>query len=610
MNRAAFRRHRYRALAAALVVFALLLALIYRGPLVAWFSGAPTEGRAETATSQAPSRVDAEGSESRAAREGVAADTPSLPPQQFSEQVLVSLRTAFDAYEEIRARLAADTLEEVAPRAERVLGALRSAAQSTRGLPRVQETLEEGAEAAQKLTEANELDGARLAFGELSRALIALGGADPRLSDGWSVFECPMTQGYSKWMQRSDQLMNPYMGQRMLSCGSEAEWRGGPAELEPQPHAVASSERHAHAVGEIAYYTCPMHPSVKQPGPGACPICGMDLTPVTRQEVESGVIIIDAARRQLIGVKTAQVERRSIEKTIRTVGEVTYDEARLVDVSTKFSGWIEELYADSIGVRVKKGQTLFTVYSPQLYAAQQELLIASSRDRGPSAAGLLLDSAKRRLKLWDVPSRFIDQVLETRKAVRNVPIVAPATGFVIEKNVVEGSAIEPGARLFRIANLDKIWIEAELYESELPLVTKGQEAVVTLPYLPGTRFTGRVTFVYPYLSGETRTGQVRIELDNQDLELKPDMYATVELVTDRGERLVVPESAVIYAGPRRLVFIDLGEGRLRPQEIEVGIKTDDAYEVLSGLRSGDTVVTSGNFLVAAESRLKSAEGAW
>jgi Cu(I)/Ag(I) efflux system membrane fusion protein len=164
--------------------------------------------------------------------------------------------------------------------------------------------------------------------------------------------------------------------------------------------------------------------------------------------------------------------------------------------------------------------------------------------------------------------------------------------------------------LLRIANLDKVWIEAELYEAELPLVEVGQPAAVTLSYLPDKRFTGKITFVYPYLSGATRTGKVRIELDNDKVELKPDMYANVELSVERGERLVVPESAVIYAGPRRLVFVDLGEGKLRPQEIEVGVKTGDWYEVRKGLSAGQKVVTSGNFLVAAESRLKSASGQW
>jgi Cu(I)/Ag(I) efflux system membrane fusion protein len=253
------------------------------------------------------------------------------------------------------------------------------------------------------------------------------------------------------------------------------------------------------------------------------------------------------------------------------------------------------------------------VYSPEVYGALQDLLIAersTAFERASMRPSPLFDAAKQRLSLWDIPSGVVARTLEKRQVPRYVPIVAPATGFIVEKNVVEGSTVEPGARLFRIANLDKVWIEAELYESELPLVEVGHPATVTLAYLPDRRIDGKVTYVYPYLSGKTRTGQVRIELENRKVELKPDMYANVELTVDRGERLMVPESAVIYAGPRRLVFVDLGEGKLRPQEVQVGIQVDDAYEVLGGLSQGQKVVTSGNFLIAAESRLKSATQQW
>jgi Cu(I)/Ag(I) efflux system membrane fusion protein len=181
---------------------------------------------------------------------------------------------------------------------------------------------------------------------------------------------------------------------------------------------------------------------------------------------------------------------------------------------------------------------------------------------------------------------------------------------VVEKNVFDGSAVEPGMRLMRIANLDKVWIEAELYEAEIPLVPVGHQAKVTLPYLPEKEFEGKVTFVYPYLDPKTRTGKVRVELANKDVELKPEMYANVALTVSRGERLVVPDSAVIYSGPRRIVFVDIGQDRLKPREIKVGIRSGDYYEVQEGLRAGERVVTSGNFLIAADSRLKSAAEMW
>jgi len=382
-----------------------------------------------------------------------------------------------------------------------------------------------------------------------------------------------------------------------------------------QPKAGAESADGGEG-GDIAYYTCSMHPSVKKHEPGTCPICSMDLVPVTREEVETGVIMVDAQRRQLIGVRTALVESRPVVVTIRAVGKVAYDETRLSDVSLKYRGWIGTLHADAPGQLVRKGEPLFTLYSPELYAAQEEFLAALASQKAarettaPDRADYLVEASRQRLRLWDLEDAEIDRIAERGQAAKYLPITSPVTGYLVEKAVVEGAAVQPGMRLYRIAALDRVWVEAEVYESELPLVSVGQDAEVTLPYLPGETFRGRVSFVYPFLEGRTRTGRVRIELANRGLQLKPDMYATVMLKADRGERPVVPEEAILYAGPRRLVFLDLGEGRLRPQEIQVGLKSSDAYEVLSGLKVGDRVVSSGNFLVGAESRLKSATGQW
>jgi Cu(I)/Ag(I) efflux system membrane fusion protein len=342
----------------------------------------------------------------------------------------------------------------------------------------------------------------------------------------------------------------------------------------------------------------------------------MDLVPVTREEVETGVIFVDSQRRQAIGVRTAPVETRAASVHIRAVGKLVYDETRLAEVTMKYRGWVGELFADATGMHVRQGEPLFTLYSPELYAAQEELATAlasqetARQSSVPNRADYLVEAARTRLRLWDIKDWQIDEIAKTGKPLEYLPIVSPVTGYVIEKNVVEGATVEPGKTLYRIAGLDRIWIEAEVYESELPLIDMGQKAEVTLAYLPGKKFTGRVSFIYPYLEDKTRTGRIRVELPNPGLELKPDMYANVDLGEERGERLVVPEEAVIYAGPRRLVFLDLGEGRLRAQEIEVGIKTGDYYEVLSGLDEGDVVVTSGNFLIAAESRLKSAATQW
>lgn len=534
-----------------------------------------------------------------------------LPEQKFKDPILASLRTAYLAYEEVRVRLAEDDLDDVKPRAERLEKSLRAALAGLDGAPRAKEEIEKGADAARKLVEAKDLDKARGAFSTLSRTMVRLAGADERLGKGHHVFECPMAKGFgfNEWVQPSATLSNPYMGKKMPTCGSEVS----PPKVGAEPAAAKSEKADS---GKVAYYTCPMHPSVHQPKPGQCPICGMTLTPVSEQEVKEGVIQVDYKRRQLIGVRTGAVEKKDIVQHIRTVGTIAYDQTRLADVSLKFSGWIRTLYADSIGKKVKRGHALFTIYSPDVYSAEQELLTAQQSgvvalDGGmPDPRNFMEKAIRQRFRLWDVPVGVVDHIIKKRETIRYIPIVSPATGYVVEKNVVEGSSVKPGQRLFRIANLDKVWIEADLYESELPMVKLGQEAQVTLAYVPDRKFKGKVTFIYPYLDNKTRTGRVRIELPNRDVELKPDMYANVGIDIDLGEKLVIPDSAVVYAGPRRIVFVDLGGGKLKPQEIKVGVHSDDMYEVLSGLQAGQRVVTSGNFLIGAESRLKSATGQW
>ncbi|MFQ5792267.1 MAG: efflux RND transporter periplasmic adaptor subunit [Acidobacteriota bacterium] len=537
----------------------------------------------------------------------------ALARQGLPAPVLEPLRRSLSAFEEVRELLARDRLEGIDVTASRLASTLGQAESEASGLPpRTQSILEEGAKVADSLSVAKDLKGAREAFGELSRLFLVMANVDPRLLEGWHVFECPMTKTFPKWMQPSSELENPFMGQAMPRCGTPSDLTVTP------PSSLSEVEahiEHAHE-GEVAYYTCSMHPSVKSDAPGTCPICSMDLVPVTRQEVETGVIFVDAQRRQTIGVRTAPVKRQPVSVHICAVGKSLYDETRLAEVSVKYKGWIGKLYANATGEPVRKGKPLFTLYSPELYAAQEEFLTALASQRAaratsvPHRADYLVEAARKKLRLWDIQDWQIDRIAESGEPLEYIPIVSPVSGYVIEKNVVEGASVESGRTLYRIAGLDKIWIEAEVYESEIPLIEVGQEAEVTLPYLPGRKFRGRVSFVYPYLEAESRTGRVRIALPNPGLDLRPDMYANVGLSQERGERLVVPEEAVLYVGPRRLVFLDLGEGRLRPQEIEVGVKSGDFYEVLSGLEEGDVVVTSGNFLIAAESRIKSAAKQW
>ena len=396
------------------------------------------------------------------------------------------------------------------------------------------------------------------------------------------------------------------------------------AREEPPRQAAPAHDHGAHGPGahdrggEISHYTCPMHPSVRQEGPGACPICGMDLTPVTAEQTASDGVVIAPEQQRLLGVGTSPVERRAVESGIRATGRVAFDETRLEDVTVKYGGYIGRLYVEETGQPVRKGQTLFTLYSPELYAAQQEYLIALASQRAaqataaPDRADYLVRASRQKLRLWDLSESQVRALASRGTPVREVPFPSPASGYVVEKDVVEGAAVQPGMRLYRIAALDRVWVEAEVYESELPRVRLGQRAAVTLPSLPGESFEGRVSRVLPALDPETRTARVRIEIANRSggagPVLRPDMYADVALAAPGREALMVPESAVLFTGPRRLVYVDAGQGGFQQREVSLGARSDGFYEVLAGLQEGERVVTSGNFLVDAEARLRGQAG--
>ena len=372
------------------------------------------------------------------------------------------------------------------------------------------------------------------------------------------------------------------------------------------------------AASEIDHYTCSMHPSVKQAGPGKCPICGMDLVPVSKQQQSEGVVIIDEGRRQLIGVRTSAVIEGPLRSSFHAVGHVAYDESAFTDVNLKVKGWITKLLVNETGQRVARGQTLFTMYSPELYNAEQDFLLANrgtgmgstEDDAGAPRAASFARAARKRLNLLGLSDAQIDAVAAKGEPQESTAVPSPASGFVIEKDVVEGASVDAGMRLFRIAALNKVWVEADVYEADLAHVRVGQPAKVTLDYLPGRGYDATVSYVYPYLETGARTGRVRIELANKQLELRPGMYASVELASDMGSRVQVPAAAIVYTGPRRLVFIDLGAGRFRPQEVHVGTEADGMYEVLEGLKAGDMVATSGVFLIAAEARISTAAKYW
>jgi len=322
-----------------------------------------------------------------------------------------------------------------------------------------------------------------------------------------------------------------------------------------------------------------------------------------------GTVRVDPARRQLIGITTGRVKQKKLRVTIRAAGSVTYDETRLSDVALKFNGWIGELYANAIGKSVKKGKPLFTVYSPELLSAQEEYLEIWRR-ASAKGSGHRLEAARRRLRLWNISRAQINALEKRGKAQEYITILAPASGVVIDKQIVAGSAFRAGQQLLRIADLSQVWVEAQVYDYELPLIKTGMKAKVVLPELQDREYPATVDFIYPFMEGDTHTARVRVVLDNRDGFLRPDMYAHIHLKAKLGKRLVVPESAVLYSGQSRIVFLDLGDGRLAPRKIKTGQRNRKWIEVLEGLEAGDTVVTSGNFLIAAESKLKAGVESW
>jgi len=333
------------------------------------------------------------------------------------------------------------------------------------------------------------------------------------------------------------------------------------------------------------------------------------------REEHPGEFRIDPGRLQRVGVRVTRVERKPLENSVRAVGRVVAEETTLEDVSLKVRGWVGRIEVDAVGDPVTKGQVLIRIYSPELYTAQEELLQAlrsqqRAKQEGSDRTDYLVRAARNRLRLWDISDADIDAIAARGEPLRDLPIRAPVTGYVVEKNVSQGSAFEPGARLYRIAPLSRVWVEAEVYEFELASVSVGQRVTVSLPALPGSALEATVAYVHPTLDPQSRTGRVRIELPNADFALRPDMYASVRLHVARGEGLVVPHSAVLYAGERSFVFRSLGDGRFRPQQVVTGMRSGEEVEVLSGVAEGDEIVASGTFLIASESRLRAALERW
>jgi membrane fusion protein, copper/silver efflux system len=352
---------------------------------------------------------------------------------------------------------------------------------------------------------------------------------------------------------------------------------------------------------KVLYWVDPMHPAYKSDKPGTAPDCGMDLVPVYADDAANTKLTTE--RRQLIGVQTGVAETRAIGRSLRTLGRVAIDETRLRKVTTKFDGYIEKLYVDFTGKEVRRGQPLFTIYSPDLLATQQEYLIAL---RAAKQSPLLLEAARRRLQLWDIGAADIHELERSGATRKSLSIASPVSGVVLTKTAVEGARVMAGEPLFEIADLSRVWIVADVYESELAWIHTGAEATVTLSYLSGRTFRGKVTFIAPTVDPMTRTAKVRVEVDNGDGALKPEMFGDVVLQEPARSAVVVPESAVLATGTRSVVFVMKGDGTFEPREVETGTRTEQFVEIRRGVVVGEKVATQANFLIDSESRLKAA----
>jgi membrane fusion protein, copper/silver efflux system len=395
------------------------------------------------------------------------------------------------------------------------------------------------------------------------------------------------------------------------------------------------------------YWTCVMHPDVHSEHPGTCPICGMDLVqvdPATYEQAHAGAhgssaeaatpvnpsatadapardlearspVQLDARRQQLGGVRTVEVTRRALSRSVRATGMVKADETRQADVNVKVDGWIEQLHVDYTGRAVRRGDPLFALYSPELISAQNEYLLAlRSREQmrdsqvveARQLADRMVSAARGRLSLWDLSEAQIVALEKTQQVTRTILFRSPVSGYVADKQAVNGMRVMPGQSLYRIVDLSRVWVEADVYSAELGMLKPGTRAAVSIDAFPGKIFDARLTFVAPVVDEATRTVRARFELANPGLQLRPGMFASVEINSPGRDSLIVPTDAILDSGRKQVVFVAEGDGYYAPREVKIGARIDGHVEILEGLESGQRVASSALFFLDSESQLRAA----
>jgi RND family efflux transporter MFP subunit len=384
-----------------------------------------------------------------------------------------------------------------------------------------------------------------------------------------------------------------------------------------------AAEHHAAAppARRILYWVDPMHPAYKSDKPGIAPDCGMKLVPVyedQHKETEAapaGAIHVSSDKQQLIGVEYGSASFTTKTETIRAVGRVAQDETRLTRVHPRIEGWISKTFVDYTGQLVKKGDPLLTIYSPEMLASEQELLLAlRARDQmkaGPvkeawGNSEMLLEATRRRLELFDLSRAQIDQVERTHTPIESVTLFSPATGYVVARNAYPSQRVTPDTELYTLSDLSRVWIMADVFETDIGRIHEGQTAVVTTPSGEAAAFNARVSYIQPQVDPQTRTMKVRLEAANAGLRLKPEMFVNVQFPLAAARKLTVPADAVMDSGTKQTVYVDRGNGYLEPRAVQIGERLGDRIEIVAGLKADERIVTSGTFLIDSESRMQPA----